>query len=67
MIKPYEPLYTIKEVSKILKTSVDAVYTLTRNGQLPSLTLGSKKVRGTDLEKFIEKYPVDQPEQMKEV
>ncbi len=62
MVKPYEPLYTIKEVAKILKTNVNAVYTFTRNGKLPSLTLGSKKIRGSDLEIFLEKYPIDGPE-----
>ncbi|WP_077611692.1 helix-turn-helix domain-containing protein [Clostridium sp. Marseille-P2415] len=57
MVKTYEPLYTVKEVSKILKTNTDAVYALIKQGQLPCLLLGSKKIRGSDLERFIEQYP----------
>lgn len=59
MVKPYEPLYTVKEVSKILKTNVVSVYALINSGKLLSLKLGAQKIRGTDLEKFIETYPVD--------
>lgn len=56
----YKPLYTIKEVSKILLINVNAVYDLINTGKLPYLLLGSKKVRGTDLERFIESYPVEE-------
>lgn len=62
MVKIYEPLYTVKEVAKILKTNTDAVYALINEGQLPCLLLGSKKIRGSDLERFIEQYPVSNPE-----
>lgn len=58
MVKVYEPLYTVKEVSKVLKVNTDAVYELINTGKLPCLQLGLKKVRGTDLEKFIEQYPI---------
>ncbi len=61
MVKAYEPLYTVKEASKVLKVNTDAVYELINTGNLPCLILGSKKIRGTDLEKFIEKYSVDNP------
>jgi excisionase family DNA binding protein len=57
MVKVYEPLYTVKEVSKVLKVNTDAVYDLINAGKLPCLQLGLKKVRGTDLERFIEQYP----------
>lgn len=59
MVRTYEPLYTVKEVSEILKTNTDAVYALINKGQLPCLILGAKKIRGTDLERFIEQYPAD--------
>lgn len=58
MVKPYEPLYTVKEAAKILKMNTDSVYSLVRERQLPGLKLGSLKIRGSDLERFIEKYPV---------
>lgn len=62
MVKIYEPLYTVKEVAKILKINTDAVYAMINEGQLPCLLLGSKKIRGSDLERFIEQYPVSNPE-----
>nr|DAL93860.1 MAG TPA: helix-turn-helix domain protein [Caudoviricetes sp.] len=61
MVKTYEPLYTVKEVAKVLKTNPAGVYELINRGQLPCLTLGAKKVRGTDLERFIEQYPASNP------
>lgn len=57
MVKEYEPLYTVKEVAKILRTNPATVYVYINNGSLPGLRLGSIKVRGSDLEQFIEKYP----------
>lgn len=57
MVRPYEPLYTVKEASKVLKTSPQDVYALIKKGQLKCLILGSKKIRGSDLEHFIETYP----------
>lgn len=62
MVEPYKPLYTIKEAADVLCTSKDTVYALTRSGELPSLTLRSKKIRGSDLERFIENHPIDSPE-----
>ncbi len=55
----YKPLYTVSEVSKILQTNVSSVYDLMNRGELPYLKLGSRKVRGSDLEKFIENYPTE--------
>lgn len=57
MVEPYKPLYTVKEVAKILKMGVNDVYALVRSGQLKGLRLGMIKVRGTDLEAFINSYP----------
>lgn len=57
MVEPYKPLYTVKEASKVLKVNTDSVYDLIRKRQLPALRLGAMKIRGSDLERFIEKYP----------
>ena len=57
MVKPYEPLYTVPEAAKILKVNTNAVYSFINTGKLPYLLLGSKKIRGIDLEEFINKYP----------
>lgn len=65
-VKPYEPIYTAKEVAEILKTSKNHVYDLMNTGRLPYLVLGSgsgnRKIRGTDLEHFIESYPLQTAE-----
>ena len=55
----YKPLYTVKEVAGILLVNVNTVYDIMNRGELPYLRLGSRKVRGSDLEKFIESYPVE--------
>ena len=61
MIEPYKPLYTVKQVAQILLVNANTVYDIMNAGQLPYLILGSgagrRKVRGSDLEKFIETYP----------
>lgn len=58
MVEAYKPLYTAKQASQILLVSVATVYEMMNKGQLPYLILGkgngSRKIRGTDLEKFIE-------------
>lgn len=56
MVEPYKPLYTVKQAAAILLTNVNAVYDLMNSGKLPYLNLGSKKIRGSDLERFIESY-----------
>lgn len=53
-VEPYKPLYTVKQVAKILLMNPASVYELMNRGQLPYLQLGSKKIRGSDLERFIE-------------
>lgn len=58
MVEPYKPLYTAKQAAQILLINVSTVYELMNTGQLPYLILGkgngSRKVRGSDLERFIE-------------
>jgi excisionase family DNA binding protein len=49
-------LYTIKEVSEILKTNVTYVHRLRKSGLLPCIKLGAYKVRKEALETFLEKY-----------
>jgi excisionase family DNA binding protein len=62
MVEQYKPLYTVKEVAKLLFINADTVYALIRKGELIALKLGALKIRGTDLEKFIEKYPAYNPQ-----
>lgn len=57
MVEAYKPLYTVKEASKVLKVNTDSVYDLIKKRELPALRLGAMKIRGSDLERFIEKYP----------
>lgn len=49
-------LYTVQEVSKLIKTNITYVYELIKKGYLPALKLGSYKVRRTALLEFLEKY-----------
>ncbi len=57
MVEPYKPLYTVKEVAKLMHINPNTVYDLINSGKLVALELGSKKVRGKDLEEFINNYP----------
>lgn len=61
MVEPYKPLYTVKEAASVLKVNPCMVYELIKGRKLPYLLLGQKKIRGSDLERFIEGYPVDNP------
>lgn len=49
-------LYTVKEISQQLESSVDYVYKLINAGLLPSLKLGRLKVRKQSLEQFLQQY-----------
>lgn len=51
-----EVLYTVSEVSKLIKSNTDYVYQLIRAGLLPVLKLGNYKVRRTALLDFLAKY-----------
>lgn len=62
-------LYTIKEVSEILKTNVTYVHRLRKSGLLPTIKLGAYKVRKEALEEFLKKYEgcdLSEPEKVKE-
>lgn len=49
-------LYTVKEVSEIIRTNPTFVYKLIRCGKLPAIKLGSYKVRKEALEEFLLEY-----------
>lgn len=49
-------LYTVEEVSKLIKSNVDYVHRLRKAKLLPFLKLGSYKCRRTALLEFLEKY-----------
>lgn len=46
-------LYTVKEVSEILKCNVDYVHRLRKSGLLDFIKLGCYKVRKESLEEFL--------------
>lgn len=59
MVQPYKPIYTVKEVADLLCTNRNAVYSMLNKGEIPYLLInGSRKVRGIDLERFINSHPV---------
>lgn len=49
-------LYTVMEVSKILRIGKNRVYELIELNLLPALNLGGLKVRKESLEKFLADY-----------
>jgi excisionase family DNA binding protein len=51
-----EVLYTVQEVSELLKTNITSVYELIKKGLLPALKLGRYKIRRIALLEFLEKY-----------
>ncbi len=51
-----EILYTVPEVSKLIKSNTDYVYQLIKSGLLPVLKLGKYKIRRTALLDFLAKY-----------
>lgn len=55
-MEPEDKLYTVKDISERLQTSVDYVYRLINAGLLPSLKLGRLKVRKQSLEQFLAQY-----------
>ena len=61
MIEPYKPIYRVSEVAELLCTSKCVVYDMLKNGELPYLLINNgKRVRGSDLEKYVENHPVEQ-------
>lgn len=66
MVESYKPLYTAKQAAQILLINVSTVYELMNTGQLPYLILGkgngTRKIRGSDLERFIETQKPAEPQ-----
>ncbi len=65
-----EELYTIKEVSKLLKCSINRVHDLRKSGVLKCLKLGNYKVTKSSLNEFLSKYDgkdVTDPKNIKEL
>ena len=66
MVEPYKPLYTAKQAAQILLINVSTVYELMNTGQLPYLILGkgngTRKIRGSDLERFFETQKPAEPQ-----
>lgn len=63
-------LYTVKEVSEILKINVTYVHKLRKAGLLPFMKLGTYKVREETLKEFLEKYEnydLTDPDNIKEL
>lgn len=59
-VMEYKPIYTTKEAAEILATSRTAVGEMLRKGMIPYLRInGARKIRGSDLERFIETHPVE--------
>lgn len=56
----YQPIYRIPEAAKVLKVNANEVYSLINSGKLPYIFLGSKKIKGKDLEVFINSYPSEE-------
>lgn len=51
-----EEVFTVKETAQILKVDVHKIYDLIKAGLLPALKLGSLKVRGSSINKFLNDY-----------
>ena len=49
-------LYTVKETAATLGVNVHLVYNLIRKGLLPTMKLGSLKIRKETLEEFVSTY-----------
>ncbi len=53
-------LYTIPEVSEILKVTRDTIYRWMRAGELKTVKIGStRRVLASDLEEFVNSHRVD--------
>ena len=65
-----EMVYTVKEVSEILRCGRNYVYKLIESGQLRCMKLGSIKIRKSTLEEFLTKwdgYDISDPLNPKEL
>ena len=52
------PLYTVSEVSKLLKVNRNFVYDLIRKGKLEAVRIGSIKVRKEALNQYVNKQRI---------
>lgn len=56
-LKRVDPvLYSVREVSRILRTNTGFVYALVNAGVLPALKLKSLRIRKESLDKFLMEY-----------
>ena len=65
-----EKLYTIKEVSILLKCNVNRVHELRKSGLLKCLKLGSYKVTEASLNRFLSEYDgmdISDPREVREL
>ncbi|WP_312372976.1 helix-turn-helix domain-containing protein [Lachnoclostridium sp.] len=65
-----EVLYTVSEVSELIKTNTAYVYKLISAGLLPVLKLGSYKIRRSALLEFLERSEgkdLTNPSEIKEI
>lgn len=65
-VTPYQPIYKVSEAAKLLKMNINDVYNLMNAGKLPYILLGSKKIKGKDLEAFINTFPAEMERQFAE-
>ena len=47
-------IYTISEVSKLLKVNKNFVYGIIKSGELKAVKIGSLKVRKNDLQEYLD-------------
>lgn len=63
-------LYTVEEVSRILKSNQTYVNKLLNNGLIPYLILGRRKIRKQALDDFLQKYEgydLNDPDDVKKI
>ena len=53
MVRIMENIYTIKEVSKILKVNANYVYKEINNGSIKAVKIGSLKILESELTRYI--------------
>lgn len=65
-----EKIYTVKEVSQLLKVNVNKVHQFRKSGLLKCIKIGSFKVRESSLEDFLKKYDgmdISNPDNVREL
>ena len=55
-------LYTVKDTAKLLGVSVNKVYELIQNGELKAFDLGHWKIKGEEINRYIDSLPEIRPE-----